>query len=163
MRSVVFLDRDGVINNDTGHYYIYKPEHFVLNAGLVPALKKLAAAGYEFIVISNQGGIARGTYAKADVEKVHQKMQALLAADGIPLLEVYYCPHHSDFESCLCRKPDSLMLEKAIARFQVDTEASLLIGDNKKDVEAARRAGVRGIKIASNQDLQTILSQILRE
>jgi D-glycero-D-manno-heptose 1,7-bisphosphate phosphatase len=161
MRSVVFLDRDGVINNDTGHYYIFKPEHFVLNSGLLPALKKLSAAGYEFIVISNQGGIARGTYTKADVEKVHEKMLALFADAGIRLLDVYYCPHHSDIETCLCRKPGSLMIEKAMARFQVDPDKSLLIGDNNKDIKAAQNAGIRGVKIDSNQDLQTLLSQII--
>lgn len=163
MRKVVFLDRDGVINNDTVHYYIYKPDDFVLNEGLILALQKLASKGFEFVVITNQGGIARGTYTKSDVLAVHQKLIQLFNDAGIELLEIYYCPHHDKYESCLCRKPDSLMLEKAIARFQIDKELSVMIGDNAKDVKAAGNAGIRGILIAKNDNLLNYLSQLIHD
>ncbi|PKP11574.1 MAG: HAD family hydrolase [Bacteroidetes bacterium HGW-Bacteroidetes-4] len=161
MRKVLFLDRDGVINNDSGHYYIYRPDDFVLNEGFVEAMQKLALAGYEFIVISNQGGIARGTYSKADVEKVHSKFLSLMDDVRISILDIYYCPHHSDFEKCLCRKPGSLLIEKAMARYTIDANSAIFIGDNDKDMEAARNAGIRGIRIKSNQSLITILSELL--
>ncbi|MGE4287407.1 MAG: D-glycero-alpha-D-manno-heptose-1,7-bisphosphate 7-phosphatase [Salinivirgaceae bacterium] len=161
MRKVLFLDRDGVINNDTGHYYIYRPDDFVLNEGFVDAMQKLTLAGYEFVVISNQGGIARGTYSKTDVEKVHSKFLSLMNKAGISILDIYYCPHHSDFENCLCRKPGSLLIEKAMARFTIDANNALFVGDNDKDMEAARNAGIRGIRIKSNQSLLTILPELL--
>lgn len=163
MRKVLFLDRDGVINNDTGHYYIYRPDDFVLNEGFVEALQKLALAGFEFVVISNQGGVARGTYSKADVERVHSKFLSLMDDAGISILGIYYCPHHSDYETCLCRKPGSLLIEKAMARFDIDKATAILVGDNEKDMEAARNAGIRGVKIESNQPLLTILPELLHD
>lgn len=160
MQKAVFLDRDGVINSDVGHYYIYKPEQFVLNNGVVEALKKWQEKGFIFIVISNQGGIARGTYTKNNVEEVHGKLIQLMHDNNIEIQDIYYCPHHNEFEKCLCRKPNSLMIEKAIARFDIDVAASFMVGDNHKDIDAAANAGVLGIKIESNQSLMTIVDQI---
>ncbi len=160
MQKAIFLDRDGVINSDVGHYYIYKPEQFTLNNGLVKALNAWQKKGYIFIVISNQGGIARGTYTKNDVEKVHKRFMALMDKHNIHITEIYYCPHHNKFEKCLCRKPDSLMIEKAIARFNIDIEKSYMIGDNQKDIEAAEKAGLKAIKIKSNQNLTTIFERV---
>jgi D-glycero-D-manno-heptose 1,7-bisphosphate phosphatase len=160
MKKVIFLDRDGVINNDTGHYYIYKPADFVLNDGLIAGLLQLKNVGYEFVIISNQGGIARGTYSKQEVELVHDKLLKEFARHHLSVLEIYYCPHHSEIEKCLCRKPESLLIEKAIARFTIDTKKSYFIGDSEKDMQAAIKAGIQGISIKSNQNIQTILFQI---
>ena len=160
MQKAIFLDRDGVINNDVGHYYIFKPEDFVLNEGLIEALQKWQYDGFIFIVISNQGGIARGNYTKHDVECVHAKFLKLMSENNINIADIYYCPHHNKFEKCLCRKPDSLMIEKAVARYHVNILQSYLIGDNQKDVDAAAKVGLRGIKVASNQNLLTIIDQI---
>jgi len=160
MKKVIFLDRDGVINSDVGHYYIYKPEDFVINQGIIEGLQILKSQGFEFVVISNQGGISRGTYTKNDVELVHAKLRKELAIHQISLLEIYYCPHHSDLEKCLCRKPNSLMIEKAAARFQINLSQSFFIGDNQKDMQAAKNAGVKGILIESNQSILSILPQI---
>jgi len=161
MQKAIFLDRDGVLNSDVGHYYIYKPEHFVLNIGVVKALKKWQKDGFKFIVISNQGGIAKGTYTKSDVEKVHEKFVNLIKEHNINILDIYYCPHHNKFERCLCRKPDSLMIEKAISRYKIDVTKSYMIGDNTKDIDAAVKAGITGIKIDSNQSLLSIIDLII--
>lgn len=163
MIKVAFLDRDGVINDDTGHYYIYKFEDFKLNKGIIEGLLLLKDKGFKFIVITNQGGIAQGTYSKNDVEIVHQKMKDLLAEQGIDLLDIFYCPHHNKFEQCLCRKPAPLMIEKAIARYEVDKKASFLIGDNIKDVQAAENAGIKGYKIETNQNIVPLIHEILNE
>jgi D-glycero-D-manno-heptose 1,7-bisphosphate phosphatase len=160
MQKAIFLDRDGVINSDVGHYYIFKSEDFVLNEGLVEALQKWRHDGFIFIVISNQGGIARGNYTKQDVEKVHAKFLELMSDNNIHINDIYYCPHHNEVEKCLCRKPDSLMIEKAVARYAINISQSYLIGDNQKDVDAAAKVGLRGIKVTSNQNLLTIIDQI---
>lgn len=76
LNKAVFLDRDGTINSDEGHYYIYKPEDFVFNPGVIEGLKRLQKAGYLLIVITNQGGIAKGIYTREDMFKVHEKMCA---------------------------------------------------------------------------------------
>lgn len=160
MHKAIFLDRDGVINSDEGHYYVYKPDDFVLNSGVIETLKIWSKKGYLFIVISNQGGIARGTYSKANVEEIHLQFINKLKSNNLTIEEIYYCPHHNEIEKCICRKPDSLMLEKAIARFNIDIKKSYMIGDSQRDIEAAHKVGLKGIKIDSNQSLTTIIDEI---
>lgn len=161
MLKAVFLDRDGVINSDIGHYYIYKPEDFIINEGFIDSLKLLKNNGFIFIVISNQGGVSKGIYHKNDVEAVHDELKTKLLKTGIDFHEIYYCPHHPEKEKCICRKPDSLMIEKALARFNIDPAKSFMIGDSDRDIIAATNAGVRGIKIQSNQNIKSIIDQIL--
>jgi len=160
MNKAVFLDRDGVINNDTGHYYIYNPDDFVLNDGVIEALQFFQNKGYMLIVISNQGGISRGIYSKDQVEIVHSGFLNLMQQNHIQIDEIYYCPHHNEYENCLCRKPKPLMIEKALARFNIDRAHSLMIGDNAKDVEVAKNAGIKGIQIAKNSNLLAVANQL---
>lgn len=159
--KAAFIDRDGVINNDTGHYYVFKPDDFVLNHQVVESLKLLKQNGYLIIIITNQGGISRGTYTKNDVELVHKKMFELLAVHNIFIDEIYYCPHHNKCENCLCRKPEPLNIQKAIARFNIDSNQSFMIGDNLKDVEAAQNAGVMGYKIDTNGSMLPVIEHVL--
>ena len=160
--KAAFFDRDGVINDDTGHYYVFKPEDFVLNPGVVESMKKLHQLGYLIIVISNQGGISRGWFKKDDIDAVHNKFRKMMAEHGVPVTEMYYCPHHNEFENCLCRKPNSLMIEKAIARFNVDIEKSFMIGDKQGDVDCAEKAGVRGHLMKKNSNLLDVVDQLLK-
>lgn len=159
MRKVIFLDRDGVINKERGDY-TYKIVDFELNEGLFEFLKLAQEKGFEFIIITNQGGIAKGRYNKNDVYSVHQHMLALFEQKQIPILAVYYCPHHTDNERCICRKPDSQMLEKAIARFNVDKQSSFMIGDSKRDVEAANKAGLKAYQIEPNANLTKLKTNL---
>lgn len=161
-QKAIFLDRDGIINREGGDY-TWLLEDFRFNDGLIPALLKFQQAGYILIVISNQGGIAKGIYTKADADYLHLHMQRVLSNQGIHLSEVYYCPHHQDTGKCLCRKPESILIEKAIARFHIDPSHSWFIGDADRDTEAATRAGVPAIKLASNSPLEQACIQILGE
>lgn len=160
MQKAVFLDRDGVINSDVGHYYVYKPEAFIINEHLFDALVTWQERGFIFVVISNQGGISKKQYSKSDVDLVHEKLIEQASDKGIKFEEIYYCPHHSSVENCLCRKPQSLMIEKALDRFSIDRSKSYLIGDSDRDIEAAINAGIKGIKVAANQSLLTIVDEI---
>lgn len=160
MNKAIFLDRDGVINHPKKHYYVYRVEDFEINKGVIEALQEWQDKDYLLIVITNQGGIAKGKYTKEDVEVVHRHMEELLGHHGIHLSAVYYCPHHTKIERCLCRKPEPLMLEKAMAQFDIDPGRSWFIGDKKSDVEAGLRAGVRTLKIRKNQDLRKVLDRI---
>ena len=81
--------------------------------------------------------------------------------NGIKIAEIYYCPHHSDVEPCICRKPDSGMLEKGIARFNIDISRSFLIGDKERDILAAEKAGVKGIMIESDSPIMGIAEEII--
>src|ERR1035437_10328277 len=137
MNKAIFLDRDGVINQERGHY-TFGLDEFILNDGLFEALKAFQDKGFLLIVITNQGGIAKGLYSHKDVAILHNYLIEILAENGIHLTEIYYCPHHPDIGKCLCRKPNSLMLEKSIARFDIDAAKSYFIGDNDRDIIAGK-------------------------
>lgn len=160
MRKVVFLDRDGVINNNL-LYYTYRCEDFKINNGVIEALKSLSEKGFEFIIITNQSGISKGIYTKTNVEKVHEFLLNELKKHKLSVLEIYYCTHHSDVEACLCRKPSPLLVEKAIARFKIDAKHSYFIGDQQRDVETAQAANIAPILIEPNSDLRNILDKII--
>ncbi|MCB0381036.1 MAG: HAD family hydrolase, partial [Flavobacteriales bacterium] len=141
LRKIIFLDRDGVINVERGDY-TYKIEDFKFVDGLFSALEKLKQRGFEFVVITNQGGISKKIYNHNDLFLVHSHMREQFTKHNIPLLAVFYCPHHNEIEKCICRKPDSLMLEKAIAKYQIDVSNSYFIGDSERDILAAQKVNV---------------------
>lgn len=160
MNKAVFLDRDGVINYDGNEYYTYRVEDFTINEGVIEALQLLRKKGYLLIIISNQGGIGKGLYIKEDTERLHNYMLDILRQNNIELDEIYYCPHYPDSSNCLCRKPDSLMVEKALARFHIDPKQSYFIGDREKDVEVAVKTGVNPIKIEANENIMKYVEQL---
>ncbi len=160
MRKAIFLDRDGTLNNNQDHYYIWKPEDFQLNPGVVETLLELKQRGYMLIVITNQGGVAKEEYSMDEVEQLHDHLCLILEKEGIVLDEIYTCPHHHSIEACLCRKPLPLMIEKAIARYGIDPSQSWFVGDSERDQEAGMASGLNTILIESNSDLRQVLEQI---
>jgi D-glycero-D-manno-heptose 1,7-bisphosphate phosphatase len=156
LKKAVFLDRDGVIIFERGEYN-YLPVHMRINQGVTEALSQLQSLGYMLIIISNQGGVSKGMYLNEDVEDFHKLMIESLKESGICIDEIYFCPHHPDVEMCICRKPDSLLIEKALARFDIDPSLSYFIGDAARDMLSASKTGVKEIKIESNEDLKNIL------
>lgn len=158
--KAVFLDRDGVVNKERG-YYTWKISDFEFTDGLFTFLSKIQEAGYKLFIITNQGGIAKKVYDFEDVEKLNRHIYTSFEANNIELTDIYYCPHHSDLEKCLCRKPDSLLLEKAMARYKIDASKSFFIGDNERDEQAGKKAGLNTIKIKANQNLNEILHLII--
>lgn len=160
MRKVAFLDRDGVINKDRRDY-TWRLDDFELLPNVVEGCKRLHELGFEIIIITNQGGIAKGLYSHQEVDLLHQHLLSILKNEGVSVLEIYYCPHHTDFGKCLCRKPGSLLVEKAIARFEIDRNASFFIGDMERDIMAAVGGGVKGHIVDTNSDFALNLNQIL--
>jgi D-glycero-D-manno-heptose 1,7-bisphosphate phosphatase len=158
MNKAVFLDRDGVINVERG--YTHRLEDFVILPDLIEVLQYLQQKGYLLIIISNQSGIAKELYRQDEVEVLHDFLLKEFKAHKITLSEIYYCVHHPDVSRCICRKPDSLFVEKALARFNIDASHSYFIGDKERDVQAAEKAGVKGILIEANSSLKLILDQI---
>ena len=123
----------------------------------------LKDAGFIVIVISNQGGIAKGLYTEADVNAMHKKLRDYLIEYGTDLDDFYFCPHHDSISKCLCRKPNSLMIEKAMAMYDINPAQSYMIGDGKRDIESAERAGVKGILIEPNSGILEICKKIASE
>ena len=160
MNKAFFLDRDGVLNLDHLPYQ-HRMEDFEILPDVVPALQKLRDAGFKLIIISNQGGIAKGIYKHSDTHELHDYFSAEMKKHGITLDAYYYCPHHPSVGKCICRKPDSLLLEKAMARFKIDAKQSFFIGDMDRDIEAGKKAGVNTIQMRANSSLLKAIEPIV--
>jgi D-glycero-D-manno-heptose 1,7-bisphosphate phosphatase len=163
-KPAAFLDRDGVINIDDG--YVGTRERFRFMPGAAGAIRRLNEAGYFVFVASNQSGIARGLYSEDDLVDLHRWMVKELAAQGARIDDARYCPFHPDskiagyaWDSDL-RKPRPGMLLDLIANWPVEREGSILIGDKESDMEAARRAGVKGY-LFEGGDLEEFVRGIL--
>ena len=157
-RRAAFVDRDGVIIEDRD--YAWRIEDFVLLPGAATALHDLQSAGYLLVVVTNQSGIARGLYTEADYRAFTAHMRSSLAALGVRLDAVEYCPHLPDAavaryrRECDCRKPRPGMLRRAIAALEIDASSSVLVGDRATDVAAGRAAGIgRCLLVRSGQPL----------
>jgi D-glycero-D-manno-heptose 1,7-bisphosphate phosphatase len=151
-QPAVFLDRDGVLNEDLG--YVYRPEDLKLRPGVVHGLSVLKKAGFKLIVITNQSGIARGYFTESDVINFHETLNEAIKSEGGPSLDAFYiCPHHLEgtdprfTQSCSCRKPEPGMVLAAQIAHDLYLANSYLIGDKSDDMECAVRAGVQGIQV----------------
>lgn len=149
IKSAVFIDRDGTLNEECG--YLYRPEECRFIPRAIEAVAQLNAAGYLVIVVTNQSGIARGFYSVADLERLHDFMARQLNEGGARVDGWYYCPHHPDFqaypENCSCRKPMPGMLLRAAAEMDIDLASSWIIGDKSADIAAGRAAGCKPILV----------------
>ncbi len=157
MNKAIFLDRDGVINKKGPGYYIYREEDFVLNEGVTNALQYFQSEGFLLIIITNQGGISKKIYSVNQVEKLHEFMKNQLEKSGVHITDIFYCPHHPDNESCLCRKPGTLLFEQAISKYDIDTGKTFMIGDSDVDMIAAEKLGIKGILMPVNGNLMDIV------
>jgi D-glycero-D-manno-heptose 1,7-bisphosphate phosphatase len=157
MNKAIFLDRDGVINKKGASYYIFKEEEFIFNKGVTEALRYFIDRGYLLIVITNQGGIAKKLFTTDDLEKLHDFMTGQLKKENIEITDIFYCPHHPDVESCLCRKPGTLLFKKAIEKYDIDPALSFMIGDSEIDIEAAEDMGIKPIHIPVNGNMMELI------
>jgi histidinol-phosphate phosphatase family protein len=149
----VFLDRDGVLIEDTG--YPDDPDTIRLLPGVPEGLRLLRRCGWRLIVVTNQSGVARGRFDLARLDAVHDRLRALLAAEGTALDALYYCPHHPEcglppFDvPCDCRKPAPGMLLAAARELSLRLPECWLVGDRESDVRAARAAGCRAVLLGA--------------
>ena len=144
-QRAVFLDRDGVLNEERGDYTC-RLEDFRVLPDVPTALRRLHAAGYRLIVITNQAGVAKGLYSLADVAACHAKLQAAVGG----LIDAFYvAPGYPAVSESLGRKPGSLLLERAMARFSLNPAQCWLVGDRGRDIEAGQRVGARTVRVVA--------------
>ena len=160
-RRALFLDRDGVLNRRAPPGdYVKSVAEFAWLPGAREGVRRLNDEGWLVLVVTNQRGIARGLYTAADVETIHARAQRELSEIGAHVDAFYFCPH-ADEDRCACRKPQPGLILRAAQEWHVDLAASFLIGDDERDIEAARRAGVRARKMPSDGNLLREVAQVL--
>jgi len=141
MYPALFLDRDGVINEEIN--YLYKIEDFVFINEIFEICSFYQQNGYKIVVITNQAGIARGLYSEKDLFILNDWMTEQFLEKGIKIEKIYYCPHHPEYSgNCDCRKPNPGMIFKAEKELDLDLMRSVLIGDKDSDLEAGINAGI---------------------
>jgi D-glycero-D-manno-heptose 1,7-bisphosphate phosphatase len=146
MNKAIFLDRDGVINEDDG--FVYKQEDFRFKEGIFDFCRAAQWKGYLMVICTNQSGVARGYYTERDIQALNEWMLNEFCKQGINICKVYYCPYHPDGigeyrRESYDRKPNPGMLLKAQAEFDIDMAISIVIGDKPSDIEAGINAEVR--------------------
>lgn len=167
MDKVIFLDRDGTINEEVN--YLHKPEDLRILPGVPEAIRRLRAGGFKIVVVTNQAGVARGYYSCRDVDALHEYLNQQLKKSGAWIDRFYYCPHHpvhgiGEYKrACHCRKPETGMFEQAGQEYDVDKEHSYMIGDKLLDVEAGNRYGVHGILVGTGYGRQIHQEQLEKQ
>ena len=160
VEPAVFIDRDNTLIHNDGD--LGDPEQVRLLDGVVDGLKALREAGYRLIVVTNQGGVARGKFSESDVDAVHQRIASLIdqAAQRPRIVDrFYYCPYHPQAEveayrrEHSWRKPNPGMLLQAGRDMGLDLSRSWMIGDQARDISAGRSAGCRTVLVTSNGQL----------
>jgi D-glycero-D-manno-heptose 1,7-bisphosphate phosphatase len=157
--KAVFLDRDGTLLVERG--YITSPEQVTLLPGVAQGLARLKAAGWRLLVVTNQACVAKGLITEEELGGIHQRMVMMLGAEGVMLDGVYWCPHHPEGTvmeyavECGCRKPRPGLLEQAAREHGVDLEASVMVGDTLRDLEAGRGAGTRTVLVRTGKGAAT--------
>lgn len=146
MDKVVFLDRDGTLNEEVN--YLHRTEDLRILDGVSQAICALRSAGFKIVVVTNQAGVGRGYYTEQDVDHLHMFMNEQLAEQNAQVDHFFYCPHHPVHgigaykKVCHCRKPETGMFEMAQQYYEIDKEHSWMIGDKLIDVQAGRNFGV---------------------
>jgi D-glycero-D-manno-heptose 1,7-bisphosphate phosphatase len=149
----VILDRDGVLNRE-GEGYVVEPAEFQWLPGALAGLAILRRAGLYLSVATNQSGVGRGLMSLEQLDIVHERMQQDAQAHEASLDAVLVCPHAPE-AGCSCRKPASGLIEAAIARSGIAAADTLVVGDDHRDLEAARGAGVVAALVRTGKGRQT--------
>jgi len=148
-QKALFLDRDGIINIDYG--YISKIENFHFTEGIFTLLHLFINQGYLLFIVTNQSGIGRGYYTQYDFDTLTQWMHDTFEKHNIPIQKVVYCPH-SPADNCLCRKPNTGMIDDILKQYAIDLSSSWLIGDKQSDIDLAINSHIKHtIAIGTNE------------
>ena len=151
-RKAIFLDRDGVINEDFG--WIASPEELKIYPFAARAIARANEAGFLVIVVTNQSVIARELCTLETLERIHAKMEGELAGGGARVDAIFFCPHHPDYgqdKPCGCRKPQTGLIDQAVHSFGIERAQSYMIGDKTSDIQTGVSAGLRTILVRTGK------------
>lgn len=151
---LIILDRDGVINQDSDDY-IKSPQEYLPLPGSLEAIARLNQAGYTVAVATNQSGLGRGLYDEDVLERIHAKLEGLLAEVGGHIDGIFFCPHIPD-DNCDCRKPAPGLLQQISAHFAMPLVGVPFVGDALRDLQAARAVGASPILVRTGKGIRTL-------
>ena len=160
-RKAIFLDRDGVINEDLD--WIASPEELEIYPFAAKAIARANEAGFLVIVVTNQSVIARELCTLETLERIHAKMEGELAGGGARVDAIFFCPHHpaySEGELCGCRKPETGLVDKAVREFGIEPAESYMIGDKTSDIQTGINAGMQTILVRTGKAGKDGLSRV---
>src|SRR3989339_1858581 len=160
MGDTVFLDRDGVINQDSDAY-VKDPSEFEFIPKSPEAIALLTQSGFRVIIITNQSMIGRGLAPKESLEAIFEKMKTGVEAAGGRITDIFYCPH-VDEDLCSCRKPKPSLIFQAQKKYQIDLTRSFMVGDSSKDILCARNAGCAKAILVKTGNGQSALADLIR-
>jgi len=152
----LLLDRDGVINVDSTDYILDVDEWNPI-PGSLEAIAKLTHAGIRVAVCTNQSAVGRGMLSGETLERIHGRMREAIIAAGGQLSGIFFCPHVPEAR-CNCRKPAPGLIQQALEELNCAADAALFIGDSRRDLEAARRAGVEAWLVRTGNGRATEVS-----
>jgi imidazoleglycerol-phosphate dehydratase / histidinol-phosphatase len=160
-RRILFLDRDGTLNEETPDEQIDSLEKVRLMPGVVPALLDLKAAGFAFVMVTNQDGLGTPSFPQDRFERAQRFILDLFKSQGIEFEAVCICPHFKR-EDCACRKPKTGMVQEFLAAETIDKTRSYMIGDRDTDMEFAANLGLQGLRICLHGDAHETWPAIAR-
>jgi D-glycero-D-manno-heptose 1,7-bisphosphate phosphatase len=154
-KPIILLDRDGVINQDSDAY-VKSVEEWQPIPGSIKSIAALSKAGFQIFVVTNQSGIARGYYDEDTLNAMHDKMTALVEAEGGRISGIEYCPHGPG-DNCTCRKPKSGMIEAIEEKLGMSFKESpaIMVGDSLRDLEAGNARGCSPVLVLTGKGRQT--------
>ncbi len=147
MNKAVFLDRDGVINDNSQLYYVTKVSDFKVLPGVKEALRELKALGFLIIIVTNQQAVGKGLMTEQELLQIHEFMK-----EQLPCIDdVFYCPHLEG--TCDCRKPRTKLFELAGKKYSIDFKKSWVVGDSERDIVPGKKLGCKTIRITKDKSL----------
>ncbi len=152
--KLIILDRDGVINQDSEEF-IKSPDEWQTIPGSLEAIARLNQGGYRVVIATNQSGIGRGLLDIETLLRIHDKMRYELSEVGGTIDAIFFCPHRPQ-DRCNCRKPEPGMLLSIGARLRIPLEGVPVVGDSKRDLEAAETAGAHPILVRTGKGRETL-------
>lgn len=157
-KRFVFLDRDGVINKDSPEY-VKSWSEFEFLPGSIEAIRLLTEHNFTVIVITNQSIINRNMATPDDLEFTHSMMKKAVKEGGGEIKDIFFCPHAPE-EGCSCRKPEPGLILKAMKKYRINADNSVMVGDSAKDIECAKRAGCRYALLVKTGNYQNAVSDL---
>ena len=162
--KIIILDRDGVINQEFPNQYVVKEEEFIPISKSIEAIAALKQAGYTVVIATNQSIIAKKISSLQELEKIHNKLQNLLAIYNVQVDKIFFCPHQKS-DNCGCRKPNPGMLFKIAEEYQVDFKINSVhfVGDSLSDLIAAKSVGAIPVLVKTGKGWHTMQQESIRD